>query len=48
MSLIVLNLENGESFVKYFENPYMANKFKNKLKYSKKLKVVGEANGRIE
>ena len=47
MSLILLNLESGESFVKYFDNPYLANKFKNKLKYSKKLKVVGEINGKI-
>lgn len=47
MSLILLNLKNGESFVKYFDNPYLANKFKNKLKYSKKLKVVGEINGKI-
>lgn len=47
MSLILLNLENNISFVKYFENPYLANKFKNKLKYSKKLRLVGEVNGKI-
>jgi len=47
MSLILLNLENGERFVKYFESPYMAKQFKNKLKYSKKLRVVGEVNGKI-
>lgn len=47
MSLIILNLENNISFAKHFDNPYLANKFKNKLKYSKKLKVVGEINGKI-
>lgn len=47
MSLIILNLQNGQRFIKYFENPYLANKFKNKLKYSKKLRIVGETNGKI-
>lgn len=47
MSLILLNLENGERFVKYFENAYLANTFKKKLKYSKKLRIVGEVNGKV-
>lgn len=44
MSFILLNLENGERFTKYFASPYLANKFKNKLRYSKKLRIVGEIN----
>lgn len=47
MSFIILNLENGERFTKYFDSIYLANQFKNKTKYSKKIRIVGEANGRI-
>lgn len=35
------NLNNGEVFEKYFESPYLMNKFLNKVKYSKKLELVG-------
>lgn len=47
MELKILNLENGKSFIKYFASPYLAEQFKRKIKYSKKLKLVGEFNGRI-
>ena len=36
------NLNNGEIFEKYFESPYLMNKFLNKVKYSKKLELVGK------
>lgn len=42
MELIILNLQNNEKFTKYFASPYLAKQFKKKLKYSKKLKVIGE------
>lgn len=44
MELILLNLETNERFNKYFETPYLAQKFKNKIKYSKKIRLVGEFN----
>ena len=42
MTLIILNLKNNERFEKHFDSPYLAEQFKRKLKYSKKLRLVGE------
>lgn len=42
MELIILNLQNNEKFTKYFVSPYLAEQFKKKIKYSKKLRVIGE------
>lgn len=42
MELIILNLINGEKFSKVFPSPYLAEQFKRKAKYSKKIKVIGE------
>lgn len=36
------NLENGIVFEKYFDSPYLMNKFLNKVKYSKKLEFIGK------
>ncbi len=36
------NLNNGEIFEKYFDSPYLMNKFLNKVKYSKKIKLIGK------
>lgn len=44
MELILLNLKTNETFTKFFDSPYLAEKFKNKIKYSKKLRLVGEFN----
>lgn len=38
---IILMNENGERFKKEFNSPYLFNKFLNKVKHSKKLKVLG-------
>jgi hypothetical protein len=42
MSLLILNLENNQKFTKTFSSPYLAEQFKRKAKYSKKIKVIGE------
>lgn len=42
MELILLNLSNGQTFTKYFNSPYLAEQFKKKIKYSNKLRLVGE------
>lgn len=44
MELILLNLENNQTFSKFFNSPYLAQQFKKKLKYSKKIKLLGEFN----
>lgn len=36
----LLNLPNGEKFSKLFNSEYLMNKFVNKCKYSKKLKII--------
>lgn len=36
------NLEKGNIFTKFFDSPYLMNKFLNKLKYSKKLKCISK------
>ena len=36
----LLNLINGEKFNKLFNSEYLMNKFVNKCKYSKKLKII--------
>jgi hypothetical protein len=41
IELILLN-ERGEQFSKLFSSHYLANKFKAKIRYSKKLKLIGE------
>lgn len=40
--LSILNLENNKTFAREFSSPYLADKFKNKAKYSKKIKIIGE------
>lgn len=47
MELRILNLENGEEFSKYFTSPYLAEQFKKKAKYSKKIRIVGEFRSEI-
>ena len=44
IEFVILNLENNERFTKIFNSLYLANKFKNKVKYSKKIKIVSEVN----
>lgn len=36
------NVEKDYVFEKYFDSPYLMNKFLTKLRYSKKLKLVGK------
>lgn len=38
----VLNLLTNQVFTKYIKNEYFLRQFKNKCKYSKKVRVVGE------
>ena len=42
IELTILNLENNQKFTKVFNSPYLANKFKIKAKYSKKIKIISE------
>lgn len=42
MELIILNLENGIRFSKIFNSVYLAEKFINKAKRSKKIQIVGK------
>lgn len=39
--LDLMNLETGKTFRKYFETEFERDKFKRKLKYSKKIIVIG-------
>lgn len=41
--LKLLNLITMKSFIKYFENEFEKDKFKNKLKYSKKLMIIKDS-----
>lgn len=41
IELVLINVK-GERFSKFFDNPYLCNKFKQKLKYSTKLTLAGE------
>ena len=40
--LVIINLVNKKKFTKIFNSEYLKNEFKNKCKYSKKIKVIGE------
>ena len=40
--LIIYNLENKQMFEKYIKNEYFLRKFKNKCKYSKKIRIISE------
>ena len=39
IEITLLNLETGKKFIKHFSSYYLAKKFMNKVKYSKKLKL---------
>lgn len=45
VELVILNLENNKTFARKFNSPYLAEQFKRKAKYSKKIKVIGENYG---
>ena len=36
----LLNLVNNKTFKKWYYSPYLLEKFKNKCKYSKKIKIL--------
>lgn len=40
--VIVLDLSSGKKFRQKFNSKYLFNKFKNKCKYSKKVKIIAE------
>jgi len=40
--LKILDLQNNKSWIEVFNSPFLLEKRKNKLKYSKKLKVAFE------
>lgn len=42
--LVIYNIENNKSFIKYFDCEYDKNKMKNKIKYSKKLFVIEDSS----
>lgn len=42
IELLILNKQNKEVFSKFFDSPYQADEFKNKIKHSNKLRLVGE------
>ena len=42
IKLKLIDLNTGKIFYKYFETEFERDKFKRKLKYSKKLKVLSE------
>lgn len=46
-SLKIYDIENNKIFDKFFNSPFLRDKFKNKLKYSKKLKVIGVSNNYV-
>lgn len=39
--ITIINIESKQMFEKYIKNEYFLNKFKNKCKYSKKIKIIG-------
>lgn len=39
--LELLNVETMKTFIKYFDTEFERDKFERKLRYSKKLKVIG-------
>lgn len=41
--LILLNIETKKQFTKYFSSLYEKNKFKDKLRYSKKLYIIEDS-----
>jgi len=45
--LLLENLVNGKQFFKYFETEYEMDKFKRKLKYSKKLLIIEDSREMI-
>ena len=42
MNKVICINENGERFEKEFASPYLMDKFINKCKHSKKIKVIGK------
>lgn len=40
-TVTLLDLKSNKRFEKFFNSPYLMNKFINKCKYSKKIKVIG-------
>ena len=42
--LVICNKENKKSFIKYFDTEFEKDKFKRKLKYSKKLHVIEDSS----
>lgn len=40
-TVILINKNSGKEFEKKFSSPYLMEKFINKCKYSKKVKVIG-------
>ena len=42
--LVLYDLTTGKTFTKYFESEFKKDKFKTKLKYSKKLKVLKDSS----
>ena len=41
--IVVINLDTHQKFTKRFDSPYLLEKFKNKCKYSKKVKIISES-----
>ena len=41
--ILVINLDTKKQFFKYFETEYEMDKFKRKLKYSKKLMIIEDS-----
>ena len=42
--LILVNLETGKQFKRYFETEFEKDKFKRKLKFSHRVAVVGDSS----
>lgn len=40
--LTILNLENNTTFEKYIQNEYFLRKFKNKCRFSKRVRILAE------
>lgn len=40
--LNILNLQTNKTFIKYIKNEYFLRKFKNKCRFSKKIRIIGE------
>lgn len=45
--LLLLNVDTKKQFFKYFETEYEMDKFKRKLKYSKKLVIIEDSREMI-